>query len=103
MIDLLGFPYIKRYDSHLMFKSDFHLSHKSSNVIYILFLLGFGSTRQSTVQRTSVHYDCGCIITENGELIEFFENEDGNRLNVPAIYAVYFSTFGAIVSHFHKL
>lgn len=83
-----------------MFRRDCRLFCKSSNVIYVLFVLGFGSTRQSAVQRTSVHYDCGCIITEDGALIQYGENEDENQLNVPAVYAVYFSTFGAMVSHF---
>ena len=60
--------------------------------------VGFGSTRRSTVQRNSVHYDCGYIITENGELIQFTTEECFRTLNVPTIYAVYFSTFGAMVS-----
>ncbi|CAF1064818.1 unnamed protein product [Adineta steineri] len=60
---------------------------------------GFGSTRQSTVQSFSVHYDCGCIISVNGELSQFTDNHQQNQLNVPAIYAVYFSTFGAMAWH----
>ncbi|CAF1381958.1 unnamed protein product [Rotaria sordida] len=60
---------------------------------------GFGSTCQSVVERSSVHYDCGCIITEDGELVQYTNNEPNSQLNVPAIYAVYFSTFGAMAWH----
>lgn len=49
-----------------------------------------------------VHYDCGCIINENGELIQFEGNENSN-LNVPEIYVVYFSTFGALVNEILSL
>jgi hypothetical protein len=68
-------------------------------LIFVLLILGFGSTHLCTVDRDSVHYDCGCIITENGELVLYSSNEHNNQLNVPAIYTVYFSTFGAMVSY----
>jgi hypothetical protein len=50
------------------------------------------------IQANGVHYDCGCIISQNGDLIQFSNREDVCALNVPAIYVAYFSTFGALVS-----
>jgi hypothetical protein len=44
-----------------------------------------------------VHYDCGCVIDEKGELLQF-SGRPGS-LNVPGIYVAYFSTFGAMVSY----
>jgi len=66
-----------------------------------LFLIGFGSTRHEVIQTVGVHYDCGCLLTENGDLIQFLNSKrSGSALSVPAIYVAYFSTFGALVSHF---
>jgi hypothetical protein len=65
----------------------------------IFIIIGFGSTRHDIIQSVGVHYDCGCLTTENGDLIHF-PNPKGNggALSVPAVYVAYFSTFGAFVS-----
>jgi hypothetical protein len=66
--------------------------------IYILFILGFGSTRHEIILAAGVHYDCGCLFSENGDLIHFPNNRgNGGALSVPAVYVAYFSTFGAMV------
>ncbi|CAF4204447.1 unnamed protein product [Rotaria sp. Silwood2] len=60
---------------------------------------GFGSTSRHTIQSHSVHYDCGCIISQNGDLLQFSNRGYESALNVPAIYVVFFSTFGALAWH----
>jgi hypothetical protein len=65
--------------------------------IYFLFALGFGSTTRAPIKSDSVHYDCGCVLSHNGDLQHFSGKVDGDSLNVPAVYVVYFSTFGALV------
>ncbi|UJR16744.1 hypothetical protein I4U23_003644 [Adineta vaga] len=60
---------------------------------------GFGSTHQAPVDRFAIHYDCGCIISVTGELTQYIGNDHDNQLKVPAVYAVYFSTFGALAWH----
>ncbi|CAF3066852.1 unnamed protein product, partial [Rotaria sp. Silwood2] len=55
--------------------------------------------RSSPIKRYGVHYDCGCILTHDGDLIRFMNNADEHALNVPEIYAVLFSTFGAMAWH----
>jgi len=68
------------------------------------FIIGFGSTRHEIIQTAGVHYDCGCLFTENGDLIQFINNKgNGSALNVPAVYVAYFSTFGALVSLLKKI
>lgn len=59
--------------------------------------LGFGSVYRAKIQSTGVHYDCGCIISEIGQLIIPYGVNYNGVLNVPAIYTAYFSTFGALV------
>ncbi|CAF1248253.1 unnamed protein product [Adineta steineri] len=59
---------------------------------------GFGSTARQVIQQHGVHYDCGCIITQNGDLMHF-ERANISVLNVPAVYVAYFSTFGALAWH----
>ncbi|CAF3595248.1 unnamed protein product [Adineta steineri] len=59
---------------------------------------GFGSTARQVIQQRGVHYDCGCIITQNGDLMHF-ERANVSVLNVPAVYVAYFSTFGALAWH----
>ncbi|CAF2853244.1 unnamed protein product [Rotaria sp. Silwood2] len=59
---------------------------------------GFGSTAHQIIQSNGVHYDCGCIITQNGDLMQF-ERTHTSALNVPAVYVAYFSTFGALAWH----
>jgi hypothetical protein len=44
-----------------------------------------------------VHYDCGCVLTGNGNLQRFAAKTNAATLDVPAIYVAYFSTFGAMV------
>ncbi|CAM4970115.1 unnamed protein product [Rotaria socialis] len=60
---------------------------------------GFGSTTRHTIQENSVHYDCGCIISQNGDLLQFSQRGDTSGLNVPAVYVAFFSTFGALAWH----
>ncbi|CAF4536838.1 unnamed protein product, partial [Rotaria sp. Silwood2] len=61
---------------------------------------GFGSTARTIIRHDSVHYDCGCIISETGELYRFSTREiNENSLNVPAVYVAYFATFGALAWH----
>lgn len=60
-------------------------------------LLGFGSSTLHKIQHNGVHYDCGCIISQNGELMRYQNRWEISDLNVPAVYVVYFSTFGALV------
>ncbi|CAF4719416.1 unnamed protein product, partial [Rotaria sp. Silwood1] len=59
---------------------------------------GFGSTAHQIIQSNGVHYDCGCIITQNGDLMQF-ERTHTSALNVPAVYVAFFSTFGALAWH----
>jgi hypothetical protein len=47
-----------------------------------------------------VHYDCGCVLTQNGDLVHFAERANASTLDVPAVYVAYFSTFGAMVRFF---
>ncbi|CAF0924968.1 unnamed protein product [Rotaria sordida] len=60
---------------------------------------GFGSTARDSIQRHGVHYDCGCIISHNGDLLQFSHGGDVNGLSVPSVYVAYFSTFGALAWH----
>ncbi|CAF1176839.1 unnamed protein product [Adineta ricciae] len=60
---------------------------------------GFGSVYRAKIQNTGIHYDCGCIISENGKLIIPYGTNYNGVLNVPAIYTAYFSTFGALAWH----
>ena len=62
-----------------------------------MFETGFGSTSESPIESNCVHYDCGCVITETGNLDRFSESDEGSGLDVPAIYVAYFATFGAMV------
>jgi hypothetical protein len=63
------------------------------------FLIGFGSTRRQPIQANGVHYDCGCLFTCDGDLIQFPDSKgNGGALSVPSVYIAYFSTFGAMVS-----
>jgi hypothetical protein len=64
-----------------------------------ILLLGFGSTRHEIIQANGVHYDCGCILTETGELIHFPTGKsNGSPFSIPAVYIAYFATYGAMVS-----
>ncbi|CAF1430588.1 unnamed protein product, partial [Rotaria sordida] len=60
---------------------------------------GFGSMRSSPIKKYGIHYDCGCILTHNGDLVRFMNDADEHALSVPAIYVVLFSTFGAMAWH----
>ena len=62
--------------------------------------LGFGSTSKHIIDEHAVHYDCGCILSEKGELLRYSKTGQASGLNVPAVYTAYFSTFGALVSRF---
>ncbi len=61
---------------------------------HTLFILGFGSTLNAIIQANGTHYDCGCVLTENGDLLN---QTNKGALSVPAVYVAYFSTFGAMV------
>ncbi|CAF4351796.1 unnamed protein product, partial [Adineta steineri] len=61
--------------------------------------VGFGSTSINIIQGNGVHYDCGCIISQNGDLIRYANRGNESVLNVPAVYVAYFSTFGALAWH----
>ncbi len=67
---------------------------------FYLFTSGFGSTANAVILTNGVHYDCGCVLTQNGDLMQFSGNAVINSLNVPAVYVAFFSTFGAFVSLF---
>ncbi|CAF1212894.1 unnamed protein product [Rotaria sp. Silwood1] len=54
---------------------------------------GFGSTATRPIRRNGIHYDCGCVISEKGELQQLY---GGNELSVPAVYIAFFATFGAM-------
>ncbi len=69
------------------------------NASFLFLISGFGSTTRQTIQTNSVHYDCGFIITQNGNLMQF-ERAHPSVLNVPTVYVAYFSTFGVLVSFF---
>ncbi|CAF4886271.1 unnamed protein product [Rotaria sp. Silwood1] len=58
---------------------------------------GFGTTAQQPIEEHGVHYDCGCVIDEKGELLQF--SGKPGPLNIPGIYVAYFSTFGAMAWH----
>ncbi|CAF4617127.1 unnamed protein product, partial [Rotaria sp. Silwood2] len=60
---------------------------------------GFGSTSRYIIQAHGVHYDCGCIISQNGDLLQFSDDGGASGLNVPSVYVAYFSTFGALAWH----
>ncbi|CAF3326320.1 unnamed protein product [Rotaria sp. Silwood2] len=60
---------------------------------------GFGSTAHHIITATGVHYDCGCVINYDGALVQFTNRAHPNPLTVPAVYVVYFSTFGALAWH----
>ncbi|CAF3121404.1 unnamed protein product [Rotaria socialis] len=47
---------------------------------------GFGSTSRHIIESTYIHYDCGCIISQNGDLLQFKGIEDASGLNVPAAW-----------------
>ena len=67
----------------------------------LCYVTGFGSTRHEIIQSNGVHYDCGCILSQNGDLMHFPSNRgNGSVLNVPAVYVAFFATFGAMVSFF---
>jgi hypothetical protein len=72
---------------------------EKTNLSFVyLMITGFGSTTHYTIRTNGIHYDCGCVLTQNGDLIRFQNEGNENVMNVPAVYTVYFSTFGAMVS-----
>ncbi len=66
---------------------------KNKNILY--FIIGFASTSTSPIRRHGVHYDCGCVLSEKGELLQ---KHGGNEFSIPAVYIAFFATFGALVS-----
>ncbi|CAF4682522.1 unnamed protein product, partial [Rotaria sp. Silwood2] len=57
---------------------------------------GFASTATSPIQRNGVHYDCGCVLSEKGELERLY---GGSEFTIPAVYIAFFATFGAMAWH----
>ncbi|CAM2729399.1 unnamed protein product [Rotaria socialis] len=57
---------------------------------------GFASTATSPITRNGVHYDCGCVLSENGGLEQL---HGGNEFSIPAVYIAFFATFGAMAWH----
>ena len=97
---ILIFRYNWRF---ITFIKIFSLDNLCSHIFHFLPLiidvaLGFGSTARALIQAHGVHYDCGCIISQNGDLLQFLHRTNYCPLNVPAVYVAYFSTFGALVS-----
>ncbi|CAF4614072.1 unnamed protein product [Rotaria socialis] len=60
---------------------------------------GFGSTTHSIIQNNGIHYDSGCVLSLNGDLTRFPTRKNHSAMNVPAVYTVLFSTFGAMAWH----
>ncbi|CAF1384007.1 unnamed protein product, partial [Adineta steineri] len=56
----------------------------------------FASTATNPIQRTLIHYDCGCVLSERGALVQKY---GGNTFSIPAVYIAYFATFGALAWH----
>ena len=62
-------------------------------------IVGFGSARHEPIKSNGAHYDCGCVITENGDIDAFLQrNVKGSALTIPTVYVAIFSTFGALVN-----
>ncbi|CAF4185533.1 unnamed protein product, partial [Adineta steineri] len=57
---------------------------------------GFASTATNPIQSTLIHYDCGCVLSERGALLQKY---GGNAFSIPAVYIAYFATFGALAWH----
>ncbi|CAF4930839.1 unnamed protein product, partial [Rotaria sp. Silwood1] len=57
---------------------------------------GFASTATSPIKRSGVHYDCGCVLSEKGELEQLY---GGSEFSIPAVYIAFFATFGAMAWH----
>ena len=57
--------------------------------------IGFASTATKPIQDIYIHYDCGCVLSEKGELLQKYE---GNAFSIPSVYIAYLGTFGALVS-----
>ncbi|CAF0853996.1 unnamed protein product [Adineta steineri] len=57
---------------------------------------GFASTATNPIQRTLIHYDCGCVLSERGALLQKYGE---NTFSIPAVYIAYFATFGALACH----
>ncbi|CAF3611238.1 unnamed protein product, partial [Rotaria socialis] len=44
---------------------------------------GFASTATKPIMRNGIHYDCGCVLSEKGELVQ---RHEGNEFSVPTVY-----------------
>ncbi|CAF4549844.1 unnamed protein product, partial [Didymodactylos carnosus] len=61
---------------------------------------GFGSTTDTVIGTSGVHYDCGCILSETGDLMQYSNRIiRSNAMNIPSIYVAYFLTFGCLAWH----
>ncbi|CAM4822618.1 unnamed protein product [Rotaria magnacalcarata] len=57
---------------------------------------GFASTSDKPISRSYIHYDCGCVLSETGELVQ---RHGRNEFSIPAVYIAFFATFGAMAWH----
>ncbi|CAF1604719.1 unnamed protein product, partial [Didymodactylos carnosus] len=61
---------------------------------------GFGSTTDTVIRMDGIHYDCGCILRETGDLMQYSNRViRPNAMNIPSIYVTYFLTFGCLAWH----
>ncbi|CAF1317311.1 unnamed protein product [Didymodactylos carnosus] len=61
---------------------------------------GFGSTTDTVIRMDGIHYDCGCILSETGDLMQYSNRViRPNAMNIPSIYVTYFLTFGCLAWH----
>jgi hypothetical protein len=58
-------------------------------------MIGFATTATQPISRSYVHYDCGCVLSETGELVQ---RHGTNEFSIPSVYIAFFATFGAMVS-----
>ncbi|CAM4874703.1 unnamed protein product [Rotaria socialis] len=57
---------------------------------------GFASTSDKSISRSYIHYDCGCVLSETGELVQ---RHGTNEFSIPSVYIAFFATFGAMAWH----
>ncbi|CAF1165379.1 unnamed protein product [Didymodactylos carnosus] len=51
---------------------------------------GFGSTTDTVIRMDGIHYDCGCILRETGDLMQYSNRViRPNAMNIPSIYVAY--------------
>ena len=58
---------------------------------------GFGSTRCDSIIGRDVHYDCGCILDEKGELLIGSNPDNARHLTSITSYVAFFQCYGAFI------